>query len=129
MAKELFLTPEKNFGNLSGSKRKVRDLSTEKAIDLSELITDHNYSVSDDDCYLPDNETIIQQTGIDEDLRSSKMVVMAPIDEESLEFKKIAEMVDGEVTPGAVIEIDPAKAMSRIPLAWVMTQLVKFFSE
>jgi hypothetical protein len=33
-------------------------------------------------------------------------------------------MVDGEVTPGAVIEIDPAKAMkktSRVPLAWVVT--------
>ena len=132
VAKELFLTPEKNFGNLSGSKRKVRELSSEKEIDLSELITDFNYSVSDDDCYLPDKETIIQQTGINEDLRSSKMVVMAPIDEESSEFKKISEMVDGEVTPGAVIEIDPAKAMkksSRIPLAWVMTQLVIFFSE
>ena len=89
VAKELFLTPEKNFGNLSGSKRKVRELSSEKAIDLSELITDFNYSVSDDDCYLPDKETIIQQTGINEDLRSSKMVVMAPIDEESSEFKKI----------------------------------------
>jgi hypothetical protein len=58
------------------------------------LITDFNYSVSDDDCYLPDKETIIQQTGINEDLRSSKMVVMAPIDEKSLEFKKISEMVD-----------------------------------
>ena len=69
MAKELFLTPEKNFANLSGSKPKVRDLSSEKAIDLSELITDFNYSVSDDDCYLPDKETIIQQTGINEDLR------------------------------------------------------------
>ena len=64
----------------------MQDLSSEKAIDLSELFTDHNYSVSDDDCYLPDKETIFQQTGIDEDLRSSKMVVMAPIDEESSEF-------------------------------------------
>ena len=54
---------------------------------------------------------------------------MAPIDEESSEFKKILEMVNGEVTPGAVIEIDPAKAMkksSRAPLAWVVTQLVIF---
>ena len=99
---------------------------------MSELITDFNYSVSDDDCYSPDKETIIQQTGINEDLRSSKMVVMAPIDEESSEFKKILEMVDGEVTPGAVIEIDPAKATkksSRVILAWVMTQLVIFLSE
>ena len=68
---------------------------------------------------MPDKETILQQTGIDEDLRSSKMVVMAP-SEESSEFKSLSEMVDGEVTPGAVIEIDPAKAMkksSRAPLA------------
>jgi hypothetical protein len=57
---------------------------------------------------------------------------MAPSDEESSEFKRLSEMVDGEVTPGAVIEIDPAKAMkksSRVPLAWVVTQLVIFFSE
>ena len=60
------------------------------------------------------------------------MVVMAPSDEESSEFKSLSEMVDGEVTPGAVIEIDPAKAMkksSRAPLAQVVTQLVIFFSE
>ena len=81
---------------------------------------------------MPDKETILQQTGIDEDLRSSKMVVMAPSDEESSEFKSLSEMVDGEVTPGAVIEIDPAKAMkksSRVPLAWVVTQSVIFFFE
>ena len=38
-------------------------------------------------------------------------------------------MVDGEVTPGAVIEIGLAKAMkksSSVPLAWVVTQLVIF---
>jgi len=60
------------------------------------------------------------------------MVVMAPSYEKSSEFKRLLEMVDGEVTPGAVIEIDPAKAMkksSRAPLAWVVTQLVIFFSE
>ena len=128
VVKELFLTPEKEVGNFSGSKRKVRYISSEEAIDLSELITENNYSVSDDDCYLPDKETILQQTGIDEDLRSSKMVVMAPCDEESSEFKRLSEMVDGEVTPGAVIEIDPAKAMkksSRAPN--IVTQLVIFF--
>jgi hypothetical protein len=41
-------------------------------------------------------------------------------------------MVDEEVTPGAVIEIDPAKAMkksSRVLLAWVVEQLVMFVSE
>jgi hypothetical protein len=57
------------------------------------------------------------------------MVTMASSDEESLEFKRLSEMVDGEVTPGAVIEIDPAKAMKkslRAPLAWVVTQLVIF---
>ena len=57
---------------------------------------------------------------------------MAPSDEESLKFKILSEMLDGEVTSGAVIEIDPAKAMkksSRVPLAWVVTQLVLFFSE
>jgi hypothetical protein len=73
---------------------------------------------------LPDKETILQQTGIDEDLRSSKMVVMAPF--------RIQEIIvnGGEVTPGAVIEIDPAKAMkksSRAPN--IVTQLVIFFSE
>ena len=73
------------------------------------LITEYNYSVSDDDCFLPDKKTILQQAGIDEDLRSSKMVIMAPSDEESLEFKILSEMVDGEVTPGAVIEIDRQK--------------------
>jgi hypothetical protein len=51
VAKELFLTPEKVVGNLSGSKRKVREISSEEAIDLSELITEYNYSVSDDDYY------------------------------------------------------------------------------
>ena len=81
---------------------------------MSELITEQNYSVSDDDCFLPDKEAILQQTGIDEDLRSSKMVVMAPSDEESSEFKRLSEMVDGEVTQGAVIEIDLAKAMREI---------------
>ena len=68
VAKELILTPEKDVGNFSGSKRKVREISSEEAIDLSELIAD--YSVSDDDCFLPDKETILQQTGIDEDLIS-----------------------------------------------------------
>ena len=67
VAKELFLTPEKDVGNLSGSKQKVREISSEEAIDLSELITEYNYSVSDDDCFLPDKETILQQAGIDED--------------------------------------------------------------
>ena len=60
------------------------------------------------------------------------MVVIAPSDEESSEIKRLSKMVDREVTPGAVIEIDPAKAMkktSRVPLAWVVTQLVIFFSE
>ena len=80
MAKELFLTPEKDVGNLSGSKRKVREISSEEAIDLSELITEYNYSVSDDDCFLSDKETIHQQIDIDEDLRSSKMVIMSPSD-------------------------------------------------
>jgi hypothetical protein len=81
---------------------------------------------------LPDKETILQQTGVDEYLRSSKMVIMAPSDEESSEFKRISEIVDREVTPGAVIEIDPVKAMkksSRVPLAWVVTQLVIFLSK
>jgi hypothetical protein len=57
------------------------------------------------------------------------MVVMAPCDEKSSEFKNLSEMVDGEVTPGAVIAIYPVKAMkksSRVPLAWVVTQLVIF---
>ena len=116
MAKELFLTPEKNVGNLSGSNRKVRKISSERAIDLSELITDYNYSVSDDDCYLPDKETILQQTGIDEDLRSSKMVIMAPIDEKSSEIKRILKMVDGEVTPGSVIKIEIIK--SSVGMFW-----------
>jgi hypothetical protein len=125
----LTATSEKDDVNFSGSKRKVQDISSEEAIDLSELITENNYSVSDDDCYLPDKETILQQTGIDEDLRSSKMVVMASCDEESSDLKRLSEMVDGEVTPDAVIEMDSAKAMkksSRVPLAWVVTQLVIF---
>jgi hypothetical protein len=54
VANELFLTPEKDVGNLSGSKRNVREISSEEAIDLSELITEYNYSVSDDDWFLPD---------------------------------------------------------------------------
>jgi hypothetical protein len=63
-------------------------------------------------------------------LRSLKIVIMAPIDEESLEFKKISEMVDGDDTSSAVIEINPAKAMNKsswFPLAWVVTQLVMLF--
>jgi hypothetical protein len=51
VAKELFLTSEKDVSNLSGSKRKVREISSEEEIDLSELITEYDYSVSDDDFF------------------------------------------------------------------------------
>ena len=64
VAKELFLTPEKEVGNFSGSKRKVRDISSEEAIDLSELITEYNYSVSDDDCFLPDKEPFFSKQAL-----------------------------------------------------------------
>jgi hypothetical protein len=79
---------------------------------------------------LPDKEIILQQTGIDEDLRRSKMVIIAPCDEESSDIKSLSEMVDGEITLGAVTEIDPVKAMKKslgVPLAWVVTKLIIFF--
>jgi hypothetical protein len=55
---------------------------------------------------LPDKEFIHQKTGIDENFRSSKMVVMAPSDQNSSEFKELTEMVEGTVTPVEIIEID-----------------------
>ena len=41
-------------------------------------------------------------------------------------------MVEGTVTSGEIIEIDPTKAIkkaSRTPLAWLLALLVSFFSE
>ena len=41
-------------------------------------------------------------------------------------------MVEGTVTPGEIIEIDPTKAIrkaSRTPLAWLLALIVSFFSE
>ena len=60
------------------------------------------------------------------------MVVMAPNDQDSLEFKDLTSMVEGTITPGEIIEIDPTKAIkkaSRTPLAWLLALLVSFFSE
>ena len=60
------------------------------------------------------------------------MVVMEPSDQDSSEFKELTAMVEGTVTPGKIIEIDPTKAIrkaSRTPLAWLLALLVSFFSE
>ena len=91
-----------------------------------------NNLVSDDDFLSPDKETTLQKAGIDENLRSSKIVVMATSDQDSSEFKEITAMVEGTITPGAIIEIDPVKAIrkaSRTPLAWLLVLIVSFFSE
>ena len=130
IAKELFLTPEKPLSSsLSGSKRKAGQMSNDDQIYLHQLIAS-DALVSDYDFSLPDKETILQRTGIDENFRSSKMVVMAPNDQDSSEFKDLTSMVEGTVTPGEIIEIDPTKAIkkaSRTPLAWLLALLVSFF--
>ena len=94
IAKELFLTPEK-LPNLlvAGSKRKAAQISNDDQIDLHQLIAP-DVSVSDYNFSLPDKETILQRTGIDENFRSSKMVVMAPNDQDSSEFKEFPSMVE-----------------------------------
>ena len=132
IAKELFFTPEKlQSSTVAGSKRKAGLISNDDHIDLHQLFVSDNF-VSDDEFLLPDKETILQKTGIDENLRSSKMVVMAPTDQDSSEFKELTAMVEGTVTPGEIIEIDPTKAIkkaARTPLAWLLALIVSFFSE
>ena len=114
IAKELFLTPEKPLSSsVSGSKRKVGQMSNDDQIDLHQLIAS-DALVSDYDFLLPDKETILQKTGIDENFRSSKMVVMAPNDQDSSEFKELTSMVEETVTPGEIIEIGPKKAMKKV---------------
>ena len=104
-------------------------MSNDDQIDLHQLIAS-DALVSDYDISLPDKETILQRAGIDENLKSSKMVVMAPNDQDSSEFKELTSMVEGTVTPGEIIKIDPTKAVkkdSRTPLAWLLALLVTFF--
>ena len=66
---------------------------------MHQLIASNNF-VSDDEFLLPDKEKIHQITGIDENLRSTKMVVMAPSDQDLSVFKELTAMVEGAVTPG-----------------------------
>jgi hypothetical protein len=90
-------------------------------IDLHQLIASDAF-VNDYKLSLFDKETILQKTGIDENFISSKMVVMAPNDQDSSEFKELTSMVEGTVTPGEIIEIEPTKAIRkalRTPLAWL----------
>jgi hypothetical protein len=132
IAKELFLTPEKLYSSsVAGSKRKAVQISNADQIDLHQLMASDNF-VSDDGLLLPGKETILQKTGINENLRSSKMVVMAPSDQDSSEFKELTAMVEGTVIPGEIIEIDPTKAIrkaSRTSLAWLLALIMSFFSE
>jgi hypothetical protein len=98
---------------------------------MHQLIALDNF-VSDDEFLLPDKETILQKTGIDKNLRSTKMVVMAPSDQDSSEFKELTAMVEGTITSGEIIKIDPTKATrksSRTSLAWLLALIVSFFSE
>jgi hypothetical protein len=75
--------PEKiSSSSVAGFKRKAGHSSNENQIDLHTLTASENL-VSDDDFLLPDKETLLQRAGNDEHLRSTKMVVMAPNDEES----------------------------------------------
>ena len=109
IAKELFFTPEKPLSSsVAGSKRKAGQMSNDDQIGLHQLIASDAF-VSDYEFSLPDKETILQKTGIDENFRSSKMVVMAPNDQDSSEFKELTAMVEGTATPGEIIEIDPTK--------------------
>ena len=106
IAKELFFTPEKPLSSsVAGFKRKAGQMSNDDQIDLHQLIASDNL-VSDYEFSLPDKETILQKTGIDENFRSSKMVVMAPNDQDSSEFKELTSMVEVTVTPGEIIKID-----------------------
>ena len=41
------------------------------------------------------------------------MVVMAPTDQDLSEFKELTAMVEGTVTPGEIIEVDPTKAIKK----------------
>jgi hypothetical protein len=78
IVKELFFIPEKPLSSsVAGSKRKAGRMSNDDQIDLHQLIASDAF-VSDYEFLLPDKETILQKTGIDENFRSSKMVVMAP---------------------------------------------------
>ena len=132
IAKELFFTPEKvNSSSVAGSKRKAGQISNDDQIDLHQLIASDNF-VRYDAFLLPDKETILQKTGIDENLRSTKLVVMAPSDQDSSEFKELTAMVEGTFTFREIIEIDPTKAIrkaSRTPLAWLLALIVSFLSE
>ena len=132
IAKELFFTPEKlHSSTVAGSKRKAGQISNDVQIDLHQLFVSDNF-VSDDEFLLSDKDTIFQKTGIDENLRSSKMVVMAPTDRDSSELQELTAMVEGTVTPGEIIKIDPTKAIkkaARTPLAWLLALIVSFFSE
>ena len=86
IAKELFFTPEKPLGSsVAGSKSKAGQMSNDDQIDLHQLIASDNF-VSDDKILLPEKETILHKTGIDENLRSTKMVVMTPSGQDSSEF-------------------------------------------
>ena len=86
IAKELFFTPEKlHSSSVAGSRRKTGQISNDDQIDLHQRITSDNF-VSVDEFLLPDKEKIHQKTGIDENLRSTKMVVMAPSDQDSSDF-------------------------------------------
>ena len=103
LQKNFFLTPEKlHCSTVAGSKRKAGQISNDDRIDLHQLFVLDNF-VSDDDFLLPDKDTILQKTGIDENLRSSKMMVMAPTDQDSSEFKELTAMVEGTVTPGEIL--------------------------
>ena len=87
IVKELFFTPEKlHCSTVAGFKRKAGQISNDDQIDLHQLFASGNF-VSDDEFLLPDKDTILQKTGIDEKLRSSKMVVMAPSDQEYLNLR------------------------------------------
>jgi hypothetical protein len=100
------------FSTVPPSKRKARQISNDDQIDLHQLMASDNF-VSDDDFLSPHIETILLKTEIDENCRSSKMVVMAPSDQDSSEFKELTAMVEGTVTPGEIIEIDPTKAIRK----------------
>ena len=98
---------------------------------MHQLIASDNF-VSDAEFLLPDKENILQKTGIDENLRSTKMVVIAQSDQDSSEFKKLKALVEGTITPGEIIEIDTTKAIrkaSRTPLARLLELIVSFFSK
>ena len=73
IAKEFFFTPEKlQSSTVAGSKRKAGQISNDEQIDLHQLFVSDNF-VSDDEFLLPDKDTILQKTGIDENLRYSKL--------------------------------------------------------